>query len=430
MTTVRGCSSTVSSCSTRGSLLPGGQTGEELLGVCLDGQRSHRSSSSTTRRGGGAKLILDYENTTVPDTTAPEAPTALETEAAEDSIFVRWDASTSTDVVGYNVYRSLTTGVTASAGNKLNVAPLNVVEFEDIIVDGETTYYYVVTAVDGAGNESVVSGEVSGTTITADTTPPVAPTLVVAGASETQISVVWLTSASNDVVGYNIYRGTATGVTPATGTKLNTSGLNATNGFIDTTAVAGTPYFYVVTAVDAAGNESAASPQATATIPSIEDTEAPAAPTALVVTGGDAQVSLEWTASVSGDVDGYAVYRAIEPGALTNGDLVSGPNLVAGTTFVDTTVSNGTTYFYQVLALDGSDNASTPSNEVLVTPRPVNDTEIFVDFTATNAVPVAGYVADWGQAYGPRSSAGQGTGLTYGWVDSDGHELSLVTQRS
>ncbi|MFJ4713520.1 Ig-like domain-containing protein [Streptomyces sp. NPDC088785] len=39
-----------------------------------------------------------------------------------------------------------------------------------------------------------------------------------------------------------------------------------------------------------------------------------------------------------------------------------------------------------------------------------------VDFGTATTVPVSGYALDYGQAYGARTGAGQGTGLAYGWV--------------
>jgi WD40 repeat protein len=47
-----------------------------------------------------------------------------------------------------------------------------------------------------------------------------------------------------------------------------------------------------------------------------------------------------------------------------------------------------------------------------------------VDFGASSSTPATGFVLDHGQAYGPRSGAGQGQGLTYGWV-ADGTSTPL-----
>lgn len=88
---------------------------------------------------------------------------------------------------------------------------------------------------------------------------------------------------------------------------------------------------------------------------------APAAPTGLAATAGNAQVALNWTASAG--ATSYTVYR----GTVSGGEAVLQSN-VAGTTFADTTAVNGTTYFYQVSAVNGG-GESARSNEVSATPQ-------------------------------------------------------------
>lgn len=68
-----------------------------------------------------------------------------------------WNASTST-VSGYNVYRSTVSGSSYTKINSSLVAGLN---YADSTVQSGTTYYYVATAVDSNGNESVYSNEAS-----------------------------------------------------------------------------------------------------------------------------------------------------------------------------------------------------------------------------------------------------------------------------
>ena len=75
--------------------------------------------------------------------------------AVTHSVSLSWTASTST-VSGYNVYRSLTSG---TGYTKLNGSLVSVVDYTDSAVSNSTTYYYVTTAVDGSGNESINSNE-------------------------------------------------------------------------------------------------------------------------------------------------------------------------------------------------------------------------------------------------------------------------------
>jgi hypothetical protein len=76
--------------------------------------------------------------------------------AVAHSAALSWTASTST-VVGYNVYRSTTSG---SYGAPLNGSLVSGVSYTDTPVVAGTTYFYVTTAVDGSGNESIASNEV------------------------------------------------------------------------------------------------------------------------------------------------------------------------------------------------------------------------------------------------------------------------------
>ena len=75
----------------------------------------------------------------------------------QHSVALSWTASTST-VSGYNVYRGTVSGGPYTKINSSLVAGLS---YTDLTVQSGTTYYYVTTAVDSSGNESVYSNEVS-----------------------------------------------------------------------------------------------------------------------------------------------------------------------------------------------------------------------------------------------------------------------------
>jgi hypothetical protein len=61
-----------------------------------------------------------------------------------------WNASTSTDVVGYNVYRS----PDAATWKKINISLIGSTLYSDSTVANSSTYYYAATAVDIEGHES------------------------------------------------------------------------------------------------------------------------------------------------------------------------------------------------------------------------------------------------------------------------------------
>ena len=75
------------------------------------------------------------------------------------SVTLSWGASSST-VAGYNLYRSTVNGGSYS---KVNASLLATLNYADSSVTGGTTYYYVATAVDSSGTESVYSNQVTAT---------------------------------------------------------------------------------------------------------------------------------------------------------------------------------------------------------------------------------------------------------------------------
>jgi fibronectin type 3 domain-containing protein len=80
------------------------------------------------------------------------------TQPVTHSVTLSWTASTSS-VVGYNVYRSTVSGgpYTLLTGTPVAASPYT----DSSSVQAGVTYYYVVTAVDSNGNESVFSNEAS-----------------------------------------------------------------------------------------------------------------------------------------------------------------------------------------------------------------------------------------------------------------------------
>jgi subtilisin family serine protease len=90
---------------------------------------------------------------------------------------------------------------------------------------------------------------------------------------------------------------------------------------------------------------------------------APASPV-LTATAGDAQVSLTWStpAANGSPISGYVVYRGTQPGAATQLASVGAEN-----GYVDSTVANGLTYYYQVAAVNDI-GESGRSNEVSASP--------------------------------------------------------------
>lgn len=110
-------------------------------------------------------------NVTPRDTFAPAAPeniTAAATPAkgsAPAHVDLSWAISSETDLLGYNVYRSDTE---SNPGTRVNATPLVTPVFRDDSVAVGEQYFYRVTAIDRAGNESAASAPVAVTVPAAD----------------------------------------------------------------------------------------------------------------------------------------------------------------------------------------------------------------------------------------------------------------------
>jgi hypothetical protein len=76
------------------------------------------------------------------------------------SVTLHWNASTTSNVVGYNIYRGTRKG---GHEKKLNSVAVNGLTFIDTDVKSGKTYYYVARAVNNAGKESIDSNETAAT---------------------------------------------------------------------------------------------------------------------------------------------------------------------------------------------------------------------------------------------------------------------------
>ena len=180
----------------------------------------------------------------------PAAPTGVSATGGANQVSISWSAVSG--ATSYNIYWATTSGVT-TAGTKISSATS---PYAQTGLAASTTYYYIVTAVNTAG-QSVASAQFTAATDAPIVTTPTAPASVTATGGANQVSISW--SAVSGATSYNIYYATTTGVTKTSGTKIT----NAANPYVQTSLAVGTTYYYIVTAVNSAG-ESAASTQASA----------------------------------------------------------------------------------------------------------------------------------------------------------------------
>ena len=180
---------------------------------------------------------------------------------------------------------------------------------------------------------------------------PAAPTGLVATAGNAQVSLSWV--ASTGATSYTVKRATTSG-----GPYTNVATAVTNTSYVDTALTNGTTYYYVVSATNAAGS-SVNSAQVSVVPASL--VTVPAAPTGLVATAGDAQVSLSWAATTG--ATSYTVKRATTSG----GPYTNVATAVTNTSYVDTALTNGTTYYYVVSATNAA-GSSVNSAQVSAVP--------------------------------------------------------------
>ncbi len=110
----------------------------------------------------------------------------------------------------------------------------------------------------------------------------------------------------------------------------------------------------------------------------------PPAPKGLVATPGNGQVSLSWDVPGIGDLDHYELWKGTTSGGETLLTTLDNPS------YTDSAVTNGTTYYYQVLVVDTDGHKSSFSAEVSATPAVQADTVAPTVPTNLTAVKQAG----------------------------------------
>jgi autotransporter-associated beta strand protein len=282
-------------------------------------------------------------------TSAPAAPAGLTvTSSAHQSVTLDWTAASGANF--YNVWRSTLVNTSGGSSNTLSTIILCNTNTGTSYTDASPTdgsiYSYFVTAT-GAGGTSGNSSSVVAVPLPAS--PASAPGSLTANfVQTTNITLNW--SAVSGAVGYAIYHATSSGgpftfLQTVTETTYTDVGLNPA-----------TTYYYEVVAVNAGGVSAAAS---------VSITALPAAPASLSAIAGDSQVTLSWSA-VSG-ATGYFLYSGTVSNSVTT-LLLSG---YTGTSYTNTGLTDGTTYYYVVAATnagglgpDSPEASATPGTTV------------------------------------------------------------------
>jgi rhamnogalacturonan endolyase len=190
----------------------------------------------------------------IPDSLwPPSAPRNLTSEDFNERVRLFWDPNVEVDLEGYNLYRSK-----AEEGpfSMINDTLLTTEFYLDTLVLNDTSYYYYVTAIDTAGNES----DPSNIHLARPTYRPDYPTGIFTRSDSRANLIVWNEVNEDDIVGYNIYRSLNALIDF---TKLNTEVITETY-YEDSTTSSGIMYYYYVVSVNDVEIESFSSEVVTA----------------------------------------------------------------------------------------------------------------------------------------------------------------------
>lgn len=190
------------------------------------------------------------------DVQAPVTPAAFILLGGGDGeARFRWAPNSELDLKSYLIYRAV--GVPA---NFSRIAEIQENEYVDRFLAYDSTYFYYLTAIDYAGNESTPSGVLDVQPVNISSPP--APTAVSVYGSNNpsldQISfrVTWIPPTISDLAYFRIYRSSSPGFSADATTLLDSTAVSL---FEDGAVTAGDLYYYKVTCVDLGGRASVAS---------------------------------------------------------------------------------------------------------------------------------------------------------------------------
>jgi fibronectin type 3 domain-containing protein len=371
---------------------------------------------------------------------APNAPTNVTASAqSSSSIEVTWQSVANASY--YRVYRA-----TSASGSYESMGETYDTKYTDTNVSAGTTYYYKVIAVNGTGQSSY-SSYASASPSSSSSGAPSAPTGVSASAYSNYIEVTWQSVAN--VSYYMIYRATS----PYD--SYESVGDTYDTKYTDTNVGSGTTYYYKIIAVNDAG-ESNFSSYASATPSSSGYSAALSAPTGVTASAYSNAIEITWQSVANASF--YRVYRYRGTGAY---DSYENYYETSYTYYTDTNLSTGTTYYYQVVAVNsegyegnyssyasattsssssGNSAPSAPtgvtasaySDSIEVTWQSVANAYYYMIYRATSASGSYESVADTYYAYYTDTNVSAGTTYYYKVVavNSAGYESSMSSYAS
>lgn len=270
------------------------------------------------------------------DKVPPSAPGPVAARGETGRIILSWPPNKEKDIRGYHVERS--SDDTFKSRFLLTSGILTDTTYTDSLPPGsETTYGYVVYAIDGSYNRSLPSALVKARM--PDQTPPSPPIITKLDRKGKLVTIEWTRSTEPDLAAYRILR------SKDSPDNLRQVAISFRNKHTDTLEVSG-QYFYAVAAMDSTGNESRFS----ATVPLTFDRyETPETPPSGKAERAGAFIRVEWQAVTQPGTAGYVVTRLDE----NTGKKLDVAQLKAEVTnYTDRFADPGKEYLYLVRTYD------------------------------------------------------------------------------
>ena len=231
--------------------------------------------------------------------------------------------------------------------------------------------------------------------------PVIQPDVSVAQIDDLEVEITWAGSTDPDLAGYSLYRSLDAEPSSDLLTDLLQGNIQG-NTYLDTAVTVGQQYFYWVVAIDSAGNYSSRSAFGSVLVIS-SDTIAPQQPVGLVAEIIEAdRITLSWDANPEPDISGYMIARGLSVDFDFESEVID--EYVNSVTYLDTLLSDETTYYYKIKAVDLSGNQSVASEVLQVTtldgtPPALPDTVLLtattdaieVSWSTSSSADVAGY---------------------------------------
>ena len=279
-----------------------------------------------TRTGfAAADLKLSGTDYTPAATTLTAPTVTLKADASTGQPVISW--SKVSGAAQYEVYRS----ATGKANSFSIIRRTAALSYTDTSAAAGNTYYYVVRAMKGSGSSATYSKFSKAQQITYTVSSLAVPTMTLTSAASGQPVVSW--TKVNGAAQYEIYRSTD-------GVKFSIIRRTAALAYTDTSAVAGTTYYYKVRAMSGSMYSDFCAVQTIKyAITSLT------APTMTLTATDNGQPVISWT-KVSGAAQ-YEIFRS------TDGSKFSIIRRTAALSYTDTSAAAGTTYYYQVRAING-----------------------------------------------------------------------------